>query len=68
MTIIIPTWLVVVILCLFVIRTLVFLKRGATMIKGIKTAWPFIKEFLSSKKSIKVEVTEEEVEGELVQV
>lgn len=57
MTIIIPTWLVVVILCLFVIRTIVFLKRGATMIKGMKAVWPVIKEFLSPEKDVTIEIS-----------
>lgn len=57
MTIIIPTWLVVVILCLFIIRTIVFLKRGATMIKGMKAVWPSIKELLDSKKEFTVEIS-----------
>lgn len=57
MTIIIPTWLVVVILCLFVIRTIVFLKRGATVIKGMKAIWPTIKELLSSEKEVTIEIS-----------
>lgn len=56
MTIIIPTWLVVVIILLFVVRTIVFLKRGATMIKGMKTAWPVIKEFLGPEKNFTIEI------------
>ena len=57
MTIIVPTWLVVVILCLFVIRTIVFLKRGATMIKGMKTIWPFVKELLSPEREFTIELS-----------
>lgn len=63
MTIIIPTWLVVIILCLFVVRSIVFIKRGATMIKGMKAAWPVIKEFLGPERDFTIEVikkTEEE--------
>lgn len=57
MTIVIPIWLVVTILCLFVIRTIVFLRRGATIIKGMKTAWPVIKELLSSDKEVVIEIS-----------
>lgn len=57
MTIIIPTWLVVVILCLFVVRSIIFLKRGATMIKGMKTVWPVIKEFLGPEKDVTIEIS-----------
>lgn len=57
MTIIIPTWLVVIILCLFVIRSVVFLKRGATLIRGMRTMWPVVKEFLGSEKGLTIEVS-----------
>lgn len=57
MTIVIPTWLVIVILCLFVIRTVVFLRRGATMIKGMKTIWPTIKELLDPEKEVTIEIS-----------
>ena len=59
MTIIIPTWLVVVILCLFVIRTIASLNRGATVIKGIKAVWPTIKEFLESNKNAVIKISKE---------
>lgn len=62
MTIIIPTWLVITILCLFVIRTVVFLRRGATMIKGMKAVWPVVKELLNSEKEVTIEISEK-VEG-----
>lgn len=56
MTIIIPTWIVVTILCLSVIRAIVFLRREATVIKGIRAAWPTIKQFFGPDKEITIEI------------
>lgn len=64
MTIIIPTWLVVSILCLFVVRTIVFIKRGAAVIKGVKAVWPIIKEYLGSEKNPTIEISKKLMRNE----
>lgn len=54
MTIIIPTWLIITIVCLFTIRMLVGIRRSAILIKGLKEVWPYIKKALDNGEDINI--------------
>lgn len=54
MTIIIPTWLIITIVCLFAIRMLVGIRRSAILIKGLKEVWPYVKKALDDDKDINI--------------
>lgn len=57
MTIVIPTWIVVVLICLVALRSYIGLKRTAKMMKGFKELYPSIKEFLNSKNDVSINIS-----------
>lgn len=57
MTIVIPTWIVVVLICLMTFRSYIGLKRTAKMMKGLKELYPSLKEFLSSKNEVSINIS-----------
>lgn len=54
MTIIIPTWLVVLLICMFVFNSV---HRTRQLVKGAKAVWPSIKVLLDPDKKVDIKVT-----------
>lgn len=56
MTIIIPTWLVIVIICVFLFNSF---HRTSQLVKGAKAVWPSIKELLNPNKRISINISKD---------
>lgn len=54
MTIIIPTWLVILLICMFVFNSV---HRTRQLVKGAKAVWPSIKELLDPNREMDIKIT-----------
>lgn len=56
MTIIIPTWLVIVLICMFLFNSF---HRTRQLVKGAKAVWPSIKELLDPNKKVSIQISKD---------
>lgn len=54
MTIIIPTWLVILLVCMFLFNSF---HRTRQLAKGVKAVWPSIKVLLDPDKKVDIKIT-----------
>ena len=54
MTIIIPTWLIILLICTFVFNSV---HKTRQLTKGAKTVWPSIKALLDPDKKVDIKIT-----------
>lgn len=56
MTIIIPTWLVIVLICMFLFNSI---HKTRQLVKGAKAVWPSIKELLDPDKKVSIQISKD---------
>lgn len=56
MTIVIPTWLVIVLICMFLFNSF---HRTRQLVKAAKAVWPSIKDLLDPDKRISIQISKD---------
>lgn len=64
MTIIIPTWIVVVLIILVIVRGYIGFKRATKIIGGLKEWFPLFKSFMESGKTVSITIAKKLNENE----
>ena len=57
MTIVIPTWIVIILVILIIVRSYIRFKKMSKVMSGMRELLPDAKTFLDSKKTINITIT-----------